>query len=67
MITSCLYLRFTRRCCVTRFQEEETQRWREQGGLVMKDLLDVIEWLGRNNIQLGEADYVDKSLVSLWN
>jgi putative hydrolase of the HAD superfamily len=40
-----------------RYDEKEVaQSWRERGALVFNDLIDVVEWLGREQYELGSGD-----------
>lgn len=40
-----------------RYDEKEVaEGWRNDGALVFKDLIDVVEWLGREQYELGSAD-----------
>eukprot|EP00958_Prasinococcus_capsulatus_P019122 scaffold2319_cov406-Prasinococcus_capsulatus_cf.AAC.3 len=39
---------------LNRFHEEDHARaWRSEGAIVLNDLLDVVEWLGRSHVRLG--------------
>lgn len=45
-----------------RYDEPElAEEWRRRGAVVVKDLLDVVEFIGRSNCELGDGDSRNRS------
>jgi putative hydrolase of the HAD superfamily len=43
-----------------RYDEPElAEEWRRRGAIVLKDLMDIVQFLGRTNCQLGDSTYRD--------
>ena len=51
-----------------RYDEPElAEEWRRRGAIVLKDLMDIVEFLGRTNCQLGNSQSKDSSLYGAQN